>query len=70
MNWSLNEFQWLDWAVLAVGVLCIVWAGYRAIKKDKEKMKGADKTTSSEKVSLGMSLVLPSLLPTSVLSTS
>ena len=42
MNWNLNEFQWLDWAVLAVGVMCIVWAVYRAIKKDKEKMKGAD----------------------------
>ena len=42
MNWSSNEFQWLDWTVLAVGVLAIVWAVYRSIKKDKEKMKGAD----------------------------
>ena len=42
MNWTSNEFQWLDWAVLAVGVVAIVWAVYRAIKKDKEKMKGAD----------------------------
>ena len=42
MNWSSNEFQWLDWTVLAVGVVAIVWAVYRAIKKDKEKMKGAD----------------------------
>ena len=42
MNWSSNEFQWLDWTVLAIGVIAIVWAVYRAIKKDKEKMKGAD----------------------------
>jgi SSS family solute:Na+ symporter len=42
MNWNSNEFLWLDWAVLAVGVLAIVWAIYRAIKKDKAKMKGAD----------------------------
>ena len=42
MNWKTNEFLWLDWAVLAVGALAIVWAVYYAIKKDKEKMKGAD----------------------------
>ena len=42
MDWNLNEFQWIDWTVLAIGVVAIVWAVYRAIKKDKEKMKGAD----------------------------
>ena len=42
MDWSSNQFLWLDWVVLAAGVLAIVWAVYRAIKKDKEKMKGAD----------------------------
>ncbi len=42
MNWTLSEFIWLDWAVLAVGVVAIVWAIYRAIKKDKERMKGPD----------------------------
>ena len=42
MNWNSNEFLWLDWVVLAIGVLAIVWAVYHAIKKDKEKMKGAD----------------------------
>ena len=42
MNWSTNEFIWLDWLVLAVGVIAIVCAVYYAIKKDKEKMKGAD----------------------------
>ena len=42
MNWNLPEFQWLDWTILAVGVVAIVWAIYRSIKKDKEKMAGAD----------------------------
>jgi len=42
MDWNAKEFIWLDWLILAVGVLGIVWAVYRAIKKDKEKMKGAD----------------------------
>ena len=42
MNWNSNEFLWIDWTVLTVGVLAIVWAIYRAIKKDKEKMQGAD----------------------------
>ena len=42
MNWNSTEFIWLDWLVLAVGVMAIVWAVYRAIKKDQEKMKGAD----------------------------
>ena len=26
MNWKTNEFLWLDWVVLALGVLAIVWA--------------------------------------------
>ena len=42
MNWNSNEFQSIDWVVLAAGILIIVWLVYRAIKKDKEKMKGAD----------------------------
>ena len=42
MNWTTKEFIWLDWAVLAVGVVAIALAIYRAIKKDKEKMKVAD----------------------------
>ena len=42
MNWNSTEFEWLDWAVLAIGIIAIVWAVYRSIKKDKEKMKGAD----------------------------
>lgn len=33
MNWNSTEFIWLDWLVLAVGVMAIVWAVYRTIKK-------------------------------------
>ena len=42
MNWSAKEFIWIDWLVLALGIACVVWLVYRAIKKDKAKMKGAD----------------------------
>ena len=38
----MNKFAWLDWLVLGVGILGVVYFVYRAIKKDKEKMKGAD----------------------------
>ncbi len=37
-----HEFQWLDWLILGVGILGVVWAVYRAIQKDKKKMAGAD----------------------------
>lgn len=37
MNWNSTEFIWLDWLVLAVGVVAIVWAVYRAIKRIKKK---------------------------------
>lgn len=37
MNWNSTEFIWLDWLVLAVGVIAIVWAVYRAIKKIRKK---------------------------------
>lgn len=42
MNWMTNEFVWLDWVVLAIGVALVAWAVYRSLKKDKERMKGAD----------------------------
>ncbi len=42
MNWNAKEFIWVDWLVMAIGVLAVVWLVIRAIKKDKEKMKGAD----------------------------
>ncbi len=42
MNWNTNEFIWLDWAVLGIGVVAIIWAVYHAIEKDKRRMKGPD----------------------------
>ena len=42
MNWNTKEFIWIDWLVMAIGIVAVVWLVYRAIKKDKEKMKGAD----------------------------
>ena len=42
MNWHSTEFIWLDWAVLAIGLCCVVWAVYRAIVKDKQAQKGED----------------------------
>ena len=41
MNWNAKEFIWLDWLVLALGIAGVIWFVYHAIKKDKEKMKGA-----------------------------
>ena len=40
--WNAKEFIWLDWLVLALGIAGVIWFVYHAIKKDKEKMKGAD----------------------------
>lgn len=42
MNWNANEFIWLDWAVLLLGILAVAWAVWRSIIKDKRAMKGAD----------------------------
>jgi SSS family solute:Na+ symporter len=42
MDWNTQQFIWLDWIVLAIGVISVVWAVYHAIQKDKKKMKGAD----------------------------
>jgi len=42
MNWTSNEFIWLDWLILIVGILCVAWAVYRSIVNDRKKMQGAD----------------------------
>ena len=42
MNWNSNEFIWLDWAILVIGVILVAWAVYRSVQKDKRAMKGAD----------------------------
>lgn len=40
MNWNSNEFVWLDWAVLVIGLLGVVWVVWHAIVKDKKASKG------------------------------
>jgi SSS family solute:Na+ symporter len=40
MNWSSNEFIWLDWAVLVVGLIGVIAAVWYAIWKDKKSPKG------------------------------
>jgi SSS family solute:Na+ symporter len=42
MNWNAHEFVWLDWAILTFGFVLIAWYVWRTLKKDKERMKGAD----------------------------
>ena len=34
MNWNSTEFVWLDWTVLAIGVVGVIWAVWHAIVKD------------------------------------
>ena len=40
MNWSSNEFIWLDWVILAVGILAVSWAVWRSVQKDKRLQQG------------------------------
>ncbi len=42
MNWTSHEFVWLDWIILAVGIIGVVWAVWRAIVKDRRAQEGAD----------------------------
>ena len=42
MDWNTQQFIWLDWLVLGVGIAGVIWAVYHAIQKDKKKMQGAD----------------------------
>jgi SSS family solute:Na+ symporter len=42
MDWHSHEFIWLDWIIIAVGVLGVAWAVWRAIQKDKRKQQGAN----------------------------
>jgi solute:Na+ symporter, SSS family len=42
MNWNSQEFIWLDWLVIAVGILAVGWAVTRSIQKHNRKQKGAD----------------------------
>ncbi|MCI5777300.1 MAG: sodium/solute symporter [Bacteroidales bacterium] len=40
MDWNRPEFIWLDWLILGVGILGVVWAVWRAIVKDKKASQG------------------------------
>lgn len=42
MNWNSQQFIWLDWVIIAVGLLAIVWALWHSILKHKRAQKGAD----------------------------
>ncbi len=42
MNWNSHEFIWLDWVIIAVGILAVGWAVTRSIRKHNRKQKGAD----------------------------
>ena len=42
INWMSHEFIGIDWAVLAIGVIGVVWAVWHAIVKDKKAQKGED----------------------------
>jgi SSS family solute:Na+ symporter len=42
MNWRTQEFIWLDWVIIAVGLIGVTWAVWRSIQKDKAKMKEAN----------------------------
>ena len=42
MNWHINQFIWLDWIVLGLGILFVIWWVWRALVADKKTMQGAD----------------------------
>ena len=70
MNWNSKEFIWLDWTILIVGIIAVIWAVWRAVQKDKRMQQGeSSEDISSVKENLGISLVRLSLPPTSVQNT-
>lgn len=42
MDWNSQQFVWLDWLIIIVGVILVAWAVYRSVQKDKQSMKGAN----------------------------
>ena len=42
MNWNSNEFIWLDWVILAIGLVGVVATVWYAIWKDKKAQQGED----------------------------
>ena len=35
MNWNSNQFVWLDWIIIAIGLIGVAWAVWSAIRKQK-----------------------------------
>ncbi|MDR0768348.1 MAG: sodium:solute symporter [Dysgonamonadaceae bacterium] len=42
MDWNSHEFLWLDWVIIAVGILAVAWVVWHAIRKDRRSQQGAD----------------------------
>ena len=42
MNWNSQEFIWLDWVIIAVGLIAVIWAVWRSIVKHNKSMQGAN----------------------------
>ncbi len=42
MNWNSHEFVWLDWVILAIGLLGVVAAVWYSLWKDKKASAGAN----------------------------
>ncbi|MDD2601506.1 MAG: sodium/solute symporter [Prevotella sp.] len=42
MNWTTNEFVWLDWLILGIGLAAVIWAVWRAVIKDTRAPAGDD----------------------------
>jgi solute:Na+ symporter, SSS family len=42
MNWHSQQFIWLDWIIIAVGILAVTWAVWHSIQKHKRAQQGAD----------------------------
>ena len=41
MNWNSHQFVWLDWAIIAAGIVLIAWAVWREVQKDK-RLQGSE----------------------------
>lgn len=41
MNWNSQEFIWLDWMVIAVGIVAVTWAVWHSVRKHNRTLQGA-----------------------------
>jgi len=42
MNWNSQEFIWLDWVVIAVGIVAVTWAVWHSVQKHNRTLQGAN----------------------------